>query len=411
MVVYFGMNYQQILDWMFAQLPMYQKQGKVAYKKDLSNSIAFAKHLKNPERKFKSIHVAGTNGKGSTASIIASVLQEAGYKTGLYTSPHLNDFRERIRINAQMITKSFILQFITKNKYFLTKNQLSFFELSVGMAFNYFADKKVDFAVIEVGMGGRLDSTNIIDPELSVITNIGLDHTEFLGDTLEKIATEKAGVIKRNTPVVIGECQEKILPVFKCIAKSKNAPLIISNIKKHHQTDLLGGYQQKNCNTAITALKNTPNINIKDSNIETGLKKVKVNTGLFGRWQILGYSPKIICDTGHNKEGLSLVLTQLKKESFKNLHVVLGMGNSKNHQPILALFPKDAQYYFCAPKLPRALPVKALEKLAVGCNLTGNNYPSVTSAFAAAKQKAAKDDLIFVGGSTFVVAEICPLNP
>lgn len=404
------MNYQETLDWMFAQLPMFQRVGAIAFKKDLTNTLALAKHLNNPHQQFKSIHVGGTNGKGSTSHMLASVLMEAGYKVGLYTSPHLKDFRERIRINGSMISEQEVINFIEFNKSFLEQQKLSFFEMTVGMAFHHFAQHQVDIAVIEVGLGGRLDSTNIITPMVSVITNIGYDHMQFLGDTLPLIAAEKAGIIKQNIPVVIGEYQEEVMPVFKEKAAALNAQLFIAEDlqHKHYQSVLKGNYQQKNIKTVLQTLQvlNTVGANVTDKNITEGLLNVIVNTHLMGRWQVLQEQPKTICDTAHNKEGLTYVINQLLEEAFEQLHIVLGMVNDKEISKVLSLFPQNAHYYFCKPNIPRGLDENLLQQEANRFNLIGSTYLSVEEAFNAAKASATKNDLIFAGGSTFVVAEL-----
>ncbi len=401
------MTYQETLDWMFSQLPMYQREGETAFKKDLTNILAFSKELEFPEKKFKSIHVGGTNGKGSTSHMIASILQEAGYKVGLYTSPHLKNFTERIRINGEEVSQAFVVNFIERNKRFLEKQKLSFFEMTVGMAFDYFATKKVDIAIIEVGLGGRLDSTNIITPEVSVITNIGLDHTQFLGDTLQEIAVEKAGIIKKNVPVVIGERQKEVESVFTGKAKEVKTQLFFaSDFSQNYQTDLLGNYQLKNVKTAALAIRKLTHFNVKENHIEKGFLNVVKNTGLKGRWQILQESPKVICDTAHNKEGLLLTINQLKKEKYNNLHIVLGVVSDKKLEAVLGLFPNNARYYFCEPNIPRALDVDDLKEKANVFKLFGNKYNSVNEAYNSAKENAEAEDLIYVGGSTFVVAEI-----
>jgi dihydrofolate synthase/folylpolyglutamate synthase len=404
------MNYNDTLNWMFAQLPMYQRQGKTAFKKDLTNSLALAKHLKNPEKKFKTIHVAGTNGKGSTSHMLASVLQEAGYKVGLYTSPHLKDFRERIKINGKVISEEDVIGFIEDNKSFLEELKLSFFEMTVGLAFDCFAKQKVNIAIIEVGLGGRLDSTNIITPEVSVITNIGLDHTQFLGETLPEIAFEKAGIIKPTVPVVIGEFQEEVFPVFEKIAQEKNAPLFLaSNINtSNYLTDLKGSYQVNNVKTVLKTIEvlKQKNLVISEENLKNGLLKVIENTSLLGRWQILSKQPKVICDTGHNKEGLTYTLKQLLQEKFCKLHFVFGVVNDKDLKDILPMFPKEATYYFCKPDIPRGLEATLLQKQCAKFSLKGQIYSSVKEAYNTALKSAAKDDLIFIGGSTFVVAEV-----
>lgn len=401
------MTYKETLDWMFAQLPMYQRQGKVAFKKDLTNTIALSKELGFPEKKFKSIHVGGTNGKGSTSHMLASILQEAGYKVGLYTSPHLKNFTERIRINGDEIPKSKVTSFIIKHKDFLEQQKLSFFEMTVGLAFDYFASEKVDIAVIEVGLGGRLDSTNIITPELSVITNIGLDHTEMLGNTLPEIAYEKAGIIKENITIVIGERQPEVQKVFSKKSQETFSELFYaSDTIENYETDLLGDYQQKNSKTAVVAIKHLHRFKVSDKHIQQGLLNVVKNTNLKGRWQILQENPKVICDTAHNKEGLSNVLNQLKKENYTTLHIVLGVVSDKDLDKILPLFPKNANYYFCKPNIPRGLSEETLQEKAALFNLIGKKYSSVKRAYTNALSNVNQGDVIYVGGSTFVVAEI-----
>ncbi|MEQ3499748.1 folylpolyglutamate synthase/dihydrofolate synthase family protein [Tenacibaculum sp. SSH1-16] len=401
------MTYQQVLDWMFAQLPMYQRQGQTALKKDLTNIIALCDELDNPQKKFKTIHVGGTNGKGSTSHMVASILQEAGYKVGLYTSPHLKNFTERIRINGKEISRDSVVKFIEKNKIFLEKQGLSFFEMTVGMAFEEFANQKVDVAVIEVGLGGRLDSTNIIMPEVSVITNIGLDHTQFLGETLPEIAFEKAGIIKENVPVVIGERQKETENVFNTKAEECEAPIVFASDKtQNYTTDLLGDYQKHNVTTAITTIQQLKEFEVSEENIKNGLLNVVKNTNLKGRWQVLQEKPKVICDTAHNKEGLFYTLEQLKKENYKQLHIVLGVVSDKDLSEILPMFPEKAKYYFCKPNIPRGLPVDKLKKQASEFGLMGEVFCSVSQSLEKAKVNASKEDMIYVGGSTFVVAEI-----
>lgn len=401
------MNYQEVLDWMFAQLPMYQRQGQTAFKKDLTNIVAFCEELDNPQQKFKTIHVGGTNGKGSTSHMLASVLQEAGYKVGLYTSPHLKNFTERIRVNGEEISKDAVVEFIKSNKTFLENQKLSFFEMTVGMAFQEFANQKVDIAVVEVGLGGRLDSTNIITPEVSVITNIGLDHTQFLGETLPEIAFEKAGIIKKNVPVVIGERQKEIENVFIAKAEECKASIVFaSDNEEKYATDLLGDYQKYNVVTAVTAIQQLKEFKVSKGNIKNGLLNVVQNTNLKGRWQVLQESPKIICDTAHNKEGLTYTLEQLKKEDYKKLHIVLGVVSDKKLDEVFPLFPKKATYYFCKPNIPRGLPAEELQQQASVYNLEGKVFDSVCQAFEKAKRDALVEDVIYVGGSTFVVAEI-----
>jgi dihydrofolate synthase/folylpolyglutamate synthase len=404
------MNYSQTIDWLFAKLPMYQRQGKTAFKKDLTNILALSAFLNHPENKFKSIHVAGTNGKGSSSHMLASILQEAGYKVGLYTSPHLKDFRERIKVNGKCIRKNCVINFVKRNQNFLKKQDLSFFEMTVGIAFDHFAKQKVDIAIIEVGLGGRLDSTNIIKPDLSIITNIGFDHTQFLGNTLVEIAFEKAGIIKENKPVIIGETHPETLAVFKKIAKEKNSELILSEELNPTLllSDLKGNYQKHNIRTVLTAVFQLKKIGyqISEKILKKGLLHVAKNTGLQGRWQVMGENPKIICDTAHNKEGLQYTLKQLQEESYDRLHIVLGVVDDKNLENILPLFPKEATYYFCQAKVPRALDKAILMNKAQAFNLLGKIYKSVTGALQEAKSIALLGDVIYVGGSTFVVAEV-----
>ncbi|UII74866.1 bifunctional folylpolyglutamate synthase/dihydrofolate synthase [Flagellimonas sp. HMM57] len=402
------MTYKETLSWMFQQLPMYQQKGAVAYKDKLDNILFFTELLGNPEKKFKSIHVAGTNGKGSSSHMLASVLQEAGYKVGLYTSPHLKDFRERIKINGKKVSEDYVKDFIKTHEPFLKENKLSFFEMTVGMAFSYFAEEKVDIAVVEVGLGGRLDSTNIIVPEVSLITNIGLDHIQILGDTLQKIALEKAGIIKKGVPVIISEKQPETEGIFKLIAAQKNAEITFAEEMdtKNYETDLLGSYQKKNSKGVVAVLKELKEFKIKEKHIRKGLRNVVENTGLLGRWQVLGEHPKTICDTAHNKEGLGLVLEQINKLEFSQVHFVLGFVNDKNLDTVLSLFPKNAKYYFVRPNIPRGLEAKALKAAAAKFYLEGETFKLVGKALEKAKKNAKPDDLVYVGGSTFVVAEV-----
>lgn len=406
------MNYQQTLQYMFERLPMFQRQGASAFKKDLGNITKLCDYLNNPQNTFKSIHVGGTNGKGSTSHMLASVLQEAGYKVGLHTSPHLKDFRERIRVNGEMAEENFVVEFVEAHKAFIEAHQLSFFELTVGMAFEYFKIQQVDVAIIEVGLGGRLDSTNIITPELSVITNIGLDHTAFLGDTLKAIAGEKAGIIKPNIPVVIGERQEETTEVFETAAKKNHAPIVFASDNQFPdlESELKGSYQQKNKATvqqAIHVLNQKTDFKIPEAALISGIKNVIRNTGLLGRWQIIQESnPKIVCDTGHNKEGLTYVMRQLKEEQYKQLHIVLGVVSDKDLNSVLPLFPKDAAYYFSKPDVPRGLSEEDLQQKALHFGLHGKKFKKISQALNAAKKASDTEDLIFVGGSTFVVAEI-----
>ena len=401
------MTYQQCLDWLYSQLPMYQRTGSVAYKADIGNIVQACERLGNPYKNFKSVHIAGTNGKGSTSHMIASILQESGYKTGLYTSPHLKDFRERIRINGEMIKENNVVDFIENNKDWFSQIGMSFFEMTVALAFNHFSQEKVDIAIIEVGLGGRLDSTNLIKPELSIITNIGLDHTELLGNTIEKIAKEKAGIIKPNTPILIGRKQEKTASIFEEYANKNNSQIYYSDTCDF-ETDLKGLYQGENKNTAFTAiniLKNQ-NWNIHQKDIQEGLKNVQKNTSLLGRWMTLSDTPLVICDTGHNEDGIKLIVEQINSTNYKDLHFVFGVVNDKSINTILKLLPKNAKYYFCQAKIPRAMNPELLYQKAKKHQLNGKIFTSVDAAVNNAKKEAHNDDLIFIGGSTFVVAEL-----
>ncbi|MCX6290725.1 MAG: bifunctional folylpolyglutamate synthase/dihydrofolate synthase [Bacteroidetes bacterium] len=427
------MTYQQTLDYLYSQLPMFHRIGAAAYKADLDNTLAICELLHHPENKFRAIHVAGTNGKGSTSHILAAILQEAGYKTGLYTSPHLKDFRERIRINGKMIPQEKVTAFVEKYREALHGIQPSFFEWTVGLAFDYFAREKVDVAVIETGLGGRLDSTNVIVPVLSVITNIGWDHMNLLGDSLEKIASEKAGIIKEKIPVVIGESRPEMEDIFIRKAKENFSEIIFADSQlavkdvssgdefltldilqgdetlfHHLQIDLTGLYQQKNILTVIQSVlmlrKN--GMNISDSQIISALRKVKTMTGLAGRWQKINDHPLTICDTGHNKDGIRYILKQLELTPHRKLHFVLGMVNDKDVTGILEMLPKEAVYYFCRAAIPRALDADELKKEAGKFSLEGKSYGSVKDALQHAQAQAEEEDLIFIGGSTFVVAEV-----
>ena len=404
------MTYQETVNWMFTQLPMYQKQGKTAFKKDLTNTLLLANHLNNPQHKFKSIHVAGTNGKGSSSHMLASVLQEAGYKVGLYTSPHLKDFRERIKVNGVEVSKQFVIGFIKRNRSFFEVNPLSFFEMTVGMAFDYFAKQKVDIAIIEVGLGGRLDSTNIITPEVSLITNIGYDHTQFLGDTLPLIASEKAGIIKPKIPVVISETQNEIKTVFEDIAKQNNSKICFADQSeiKTYPTALIGDYQQKNIKGVLKVIEilKQKNYIISNLNIKSGLLNTVLNTGLKGRWQIIQNNPKVICDTAHNYEGLKITINQLLKEQYDNLHIVFGVVDDKDLTKIWSLLPKNAKYYICKPDVPRGMSEKKLLSQFLELNFDANSYSSVNEASNTAISQALPTDVVYIGGSTFVVAEI-----
>ncbi len=426
-------TYKNAIGYMYNQLPMFHRVGAAAYKANLDNTIKILEVLNNPQNKFKSIHIAGTNGKGSVSHFIASIFQEAGYKTALFTSPHLKDFRERIKINGIPIKKNKVTSFITKYKFEFEKIKPSFFEMTVGLAYDYFANESVDIAIIETGLGGRLDSTNLINPELSIITNIGYDHMQFLGDTLEKISKEKAGIIKKNKPVIIGETLPETKKVFISKSLEQNAPIYFAeeyfsvskfnintsfldfyivrlsdNKKIKITSELKGLYQIKNIRTVITAIDVIKNLgyNINKIHILKGIKNVVKNTGLMGRWQILSQKPMVICDTGHNEDGIKQILIQLELLKFNKLHFVLGMVNDKEIDKILDLLPNEAKYYFCKANIPRGLDVEILEQKAKSKGLIGNTYKSVKSALKNAIKEANHNDIIFVGGSTFVVAEI-----
>ncbi len=403
------MTYKETLEWLYNQLPMFQKVGGAAYKKDLTNTLALTNHLDNPHTKFKTIHVGGTNGKGSTSSMLAAILMEAGYKVGLYTSPHLKDFRERITLNGKPISQKYVVNFVANNKGFFAENNLSFFEMTVGLAFQYFADQKVDIAIIEVGMGGRLDSTNIITPLVSVITTIGFDHMQFLGSTLEAIAGEKAGIIKPNVPVIIGEYTKETKAVFEAKAMQENATLIFAQDNKHvdYPSELKGNYQNQNKQTVVATCRVLEkHFNLTETHIKKGIANVVSLTGLKGRWQIIQEKPKVVCDTAHNSQGLALVIQQIKQEQFDNLHIVLGVVNDKDLGSILPLFPTDATYYFCKPAIERGLDASVLQSTAATYGLKGKTYTSVKLAKKAAISHSTANDFIYIGGSTFVVAEV-----
>lgn len=429
-------NYPEVLDFLYSQLPMFQRTGPAAYKNNLDNTIRLDEMFNHPHHSFKTIHVAGTNGKGSVSHMLASVLQEAGYKTGLYTSPHLKDFRERIRVNGEMISESAVVEFTEK---YLAKNEIemlepSFFELTVTMAFDYFRAMQVDVAVIEVGLGGRLDSTNIITPEVSVITNISFDHMSLLGNSLPEIAAEKAGIIKYKVPVVIGETSPETSPIFEQFAKRMIASIEFAdrnyhsdysmqtingkqslNIRKSEflmypdlQLDLLGIYQRHNVPTVLQTIDvlNEKSWNLSEDNIRRGLINCVCNTGLMGRWQIIGHNPLTICDTGHNPAGIQIVVEQIKQTPYKELHMIIGLVNDKDQDEVLSLLPADARYYFTKASIPRATQPEELAEKAAKFRLQGNSYQTVPQALFAAKDNAGKNDLIFIGGSTFVVAEV-----
>lgn len=420
------MNYEETLAFLYSQLPVFQRIGAAAYKANLNNTYALMEVLDHPHRKFKSVHIAGTNGKGSTAHMLASIYQEAGFKTGLYTSPHLKDFRERIRLNGEMVSKEYVVDFVEKYAEKFTPITPSFFELTMAMAFKYFADEKVDIVILETGMGGRLDSTNIVKPELSIITNIGMDHMQFLGDTLPKIAAEKAGIIKEEIPVLIGEKQVETKAVFAAKANELNSfihyaedlialkklkvegePYAVFNGYKLLFQDLKfpleGSYQINNLKTVLAA---SVLLRLPIDAIQRGIEKVISNTHLSGRWQVLNLNPLTICDAGHNEDGLRYVVKQLEQTQYKTLHFVLGVVNDKDIGHILELLPKEAIYYFCKADIPRGLDAEVLQVKAKQIGLTGEVYSSVPEALKAAQIAAAMDDLIFVGGSTFTVAEV-----
>ena len=400
-------TYQDTLDWMFSKLPMYQRIGKRAYKPNMESMLNLDNYLCKPHKSFKSIHIAGTNGKGSTSHLIASALQSSGYKVGLYTSPHLMDFRERIKINGNKIPHKEVIQFIAEHKNYFELNRTSFFEMTVGMAFTYFQYAKVDYAVIEVGMGGRLDGTNIVTPVLSVITNIGLDHMEFLGTSRSKIASEKAGIIKTSIPVVIGEKDQETQSVFEEIANMNSAQLIFNKpLDMEWETDLKGGYQVKNIQTAYTALNELSDKRVDNNSIKQGFKNVISNTGIQGRWQVISEKPKILLDVGHNKEGISLIVQQLQDLSYNKLHIVLGFVKGKNVNKLISLFPKEALIYLSSPKIERAYTLERLKADLINNNLTIKYFESVIESFQSAKSNAFQNDLVLVCGSTFVVAEV-----
>ncbi|GHN02897.1 tetrahydrofolate synthase [Cytophagales bacterium WSM2-2] len=420
-------SYQQAIDYLYASLPVFHRVGASAYKADLTNTLALCEALGNPQSKFKSIHITGTNGKGSSSHMLAAVLQSAGYKTGLYTSPHLKEFTERIKINGVDVSQSFVVDFVNRMKSVLESVKPSFFETTVAMAFDYFANEKVDIAVIEVGLGGRLDSTNVITPEVSLITNISWDHMDLLGDTLERIAVEKAGIIKPNLPVVISERQEEVEKVFLDKATETKSPIVLASDKypirpkgggafevvtatgtEIYLLELKGNYQQKNLAGVLATLDELRKRGffISQESISQGLQMTTQLTGLKGRWQKLGNNPLIVCDTGHNEAGMKEVLAQIREQKFNRLHFVLGMVGDKDLSRVLALLPTTASYYFCRAKLPRAMDATKLQVLARTFGLKGEVIEDVNEAIVKARQSASPEDMIFIGGSTFVVAEI-----
>lgn len=426
------MNYQETIEYLYNITPLFQNVGKAAYKEGLDNTLKLDAFFEHPHKKFKTIHIAGTNGKGSCSHTIAAILQSAGYKTGLYTSPHLVDFSERIRVNGNPIEKNFVVKFVEENKYFFEPLHPSFFELTTSMAFLYFAHKEVDVAVIEVGLGGRLDCTNVIHPDLSIITNISFDHTQFLGHTLSAIASEKAGIIKENTPVIIGEYNSETREVFENKARQMNANIIFAEDSKLiteavHTDDghfiyqsslidnlygeLCGNYQLKNTNTILNSIIKLKDLGYKinEQNIREGFKNVCQLTGLMGRWQKLEDNPTIICDTGHNIGGIEYITEQLSKMKYDKLHIVIGMVNDKDINGVISLLPKNAVYYFTQASVKRALPAEEIKKIGNSHGLKGEAYKNVKEALYAAKQNASEKDMIFVGGSTFIVADLIVL--
>ncbi len=427
------MTYKETLDFLYSMLPMFHRIGPAAYKDNLDNSKSLDSLLGHPHMAFPTVHIAGTNGKGSVSNMLAATLQTAGYRTGLFTSPHLKDFRERIRVNGKMISKSYVTAFVTKYRKQCKQIQPSFFEWTTALAFDYFRHKKVDIAVIETGLGGRLDSTNIIHPLISVITNIGWDHTQLLGNTLPKIAKEKAGIIKFKTPVIIGEFNAATSKIFKAVAENKKADIVFADRKYHpkklknsaasllvevknHDTStrekyklsLAGNYQVKNAATVIATVNQLRQYGytITEKQLRKALNNVQHITGFSGRWQVFGKKPLIIADTAHNVDGIKYVIRQIKSLKYRHLHVVLGMVSDKDITAVLASFPEKATYYFCKAAIPRAMDANILRIRAMKYGLRGEVYPSVKQALDAAKQNAAANDLIFIGGSTFTVAEI-----
>ena len=425
------MNYKQTLEYLYSRLPMFQRVGAAAYKADLSNTIAICKLLGNPEKDFPAVHIAGTNGKGSTANMVASVLTESGFKTGLFTSPHLRDFRERIRVNGIPVPQDYVVDFVENYGDEAASFEASFFELTFGMAMKYFSDAGVDIAVVEVGMGGRLDSTNVVSPLVTAITNISLDHTAFLGEGIEKIAAEKAGIIKKGVPVIIGRRQKETKKVFEAYADRMSSAMYYADelvkIEKENNgvywytykneerkaldMPLQGDYQKENLATALAILKTLSGKKgfekvVRHEQLERGIKNIISNTGFAGRWQILSENPMVICDTGHNVDGLRKTMQQLENLNYRQLHFVLGMVSDKDIAGVITLLPKHARYYFCRAGVPRAMPAEELMEKASFFGLEGHSYPSVADAFKAAKENAGDSDLVFVGGSTFVVAEV-----
>ena len=402
------MNYKETVDWLFNQLPVYQIDGVFKYKLDLSSIKLVCKKINNPQNNFKSIHIAGTNGKGSTSHMLASILQQSGYKVGLYTSPHLKDFRERIRINGKKIEKDFIVSFVEDQLNFFNYNNISFFEMTVALAFEYFSKSKVDIAIIETGLGGRLDATNIIIPELSIITNIGKDHSEFLGDNIKDIANEKAGIIKKEIPVVISEYQKEVFSVFKETALKLNSNIYMASEEyfEEYNTDLNGEYQKKNIKGVIKGLSILNNFKISKNDIKIGLLNVMNNTGLKGRLELINNSPKVVVDVGHNIEAFRAIIKYLETVIYQNIKLILGFVKGKDFEKILDILPRDAIYYFCKPNVSRGLPTDELLEYSKKIGLKAKKFSSVKLAYSSCLKDSDKDDLIFIGGSNFVVAEI-----
>lgn len=405
------MNYTETCEYLFNQMPMFERQGASGYKEGLSNTRALDEHFNHPHTKYKTIHIAGTNGKGSCSHSIAAILQTAGYRVGLYTSPHLVDFSERIRVNGEPISEEYVIDFVEHERHFFEPLHPSFFEVTTALAFKYFSDMNVDVAVIEVGLGGRLDCTNIISPILSVITNISFDHTQFLGDTLAKIAAEKAGIIKKGTRVVIGEATSETRPVFEAKAKEMCAPICFAEDNPYKNaadlmTDLQGAYQRKNANTILTAIANLPELSISNDNIRRGLANVCTLTGLKGRWQTLAQHPLTICDTGHNVAGWKYLSRQIAQQPCDALHIVFGMVDDKDIDTVMDMLPKNAKYYFTKAETHRAINETVLKEKAETRGLSGNTYPSVSQAYNDAKKNAKNNDFVFIGGSSYVVADL-----
>jgi dihydrofolate synthase / folylpolyglutamate synthase len=405
------MTYAEVLDYLLQQLPMFQRVGAAAYRADLGNITELCNILGNPQQTLKCVHIAGTNGKGSTSHIIASILQQQGYKVGLFVSPHYKDYRERIKINGQYISKPYVTRFVEQNRGKFNKVNASFFEITTALAFQYFKDRKVDYAVIETGMGGRLDSTNIITPLLSVITNIGYDHTQFLGDTLAKIAVEKAGIIKQSVPVVVGETNTETKPVFITTAGQKNAPVFLAErykVPAGFKTDLKGDFQKKNIRTALKAIDvlRATGVSITDKAVRSGLNNVAANTAFMGRWMVRGKKPLVIFDSAHNADGMNMVKAELRKQKYENLHFVYGTVSDKDYTKTLKLLPKKAQYYFCKADIPRGLDAGELKTAANQIGLKGEEYTSVKAAYKAALKNASAKDAVLVAGSIFIVAEV-----